>query len=576
MPSPDTRHLIPETCSMNGKYPLLRLIDRHPSLLAFLLLLLFFIHVVSIVPQKSLTIDEPASIAVGYAYLKTGDVNLGEDTPPLVRLLSALPLLLLQPQLPVQDASWQQRIHWKFGNVFFDSNPPPLYLRMVFWSRVPMILMGVVLGWLLYFVTLRIFGVRAALATLFLFTLEPNILANTMLVKTDVAAAAVYLWFFFAAWLYLKSPTWRAALHIATVLAVGLLTKLSLLLLPVLAFGVLVIRLFRERKTRPLTPVVGNTLAHSLAVIAFVVAIINLGYGLEVFRSGLLHVPVQSSWARFCAHFLPTTFLVGVESVFQVTAAGWPGFLAGKYSTTGWWYYYPVAMAVKLPVSLLICFTASLLYCFYALFRRRDWRWLFPLLPLVIYLVPSLDSKVNAGLRHLLPAFPWLLMMSGAWIVGILERRSRWLSGAMIILLLALPVSVIRVYPDYLAYFNEFAGGPNNGWKYLSDSNLDWGEELPRLAHFVKENHIEDLKLAYLGGGNPAYYGIQATELEVPYVWEAHHVPEHFSPAPGTYAISVTFLQGAVFGNRHDYFEYFRSREPWARLGGSIFVYKVG
>ena len=167
-------------------------------------------------------------------------------------------------------------------------------------------------------------------------------------------------------------------------------------------------------------------------------------------------------------------------------------------------------------------------------------------------------------------------MMSGAWIAGILERGSRWLSGAMIILLLALPVSVIRVYPDYLAYFNEFAGGPNNGWKFLSDSNLDWGEELPRLAHFVKENHIEDLKLAYLGGGNPAYYGIQATELEVPYVWEAHHVPEHFSPAPGIYAISVTFLQGAVFGNRHDYFEYFRSREPWARLGGSIFVYKVG
>jgi hypothetical protein len=267
--------------------------------------------------------------------------------------------------------------------------------------------------------------------------------------------------------------------------------------------------------------------------------------------------------------------LVGVESVFRVTAAGWPGFLAGKYSTTGWWYYYPVAMAVKLPIPLLICFTASLLYCFYALFRRRDWRWFFPLLPLVIYLVPSLESKVNAGLRHLLPAFPWLLMMSGAWIAGIMERRSRWLSGVMAILLLALPVSVLRVCPDYLAYFNEFTGGPNNGWKYLSDSNLDWGEELPRLAEFVAQNKTEDLKLAYLGGGNPSFYGIRAEELEVPYAWESHSLPDRFTPTPGTYAISVTFVQGAVFGNRRDYFECFRSREPAAKLGGSVFVYKV-
>ncbi|MGB7623983.1 MAG: hypothetical protein WBN92_16680, partial [Terriglobia bacterium] len=77
------------------------------------------------------------------------------------------------------------------------------------------------------------------------------------------------------------------------------------------------------------------------------------------------------------------------------------------------------------------------------------------------------------------------------------------------------------------------------------------------------------------GGGNPEFYGMHATMLEVPYAWEPHDLPPKMSPSSGTYAISVTLLQGTVFGDRRDYFQYFRDREPTARLGGSIFVYRV-
>ncbi|HEX9137918.1 MAG TPA: hypothetical protein VF905_13380, partial [Nitrospirota bacterium] len=274
-------------------------------------------------------------------------------------------------------------------------------------------------------------------------------------------------------------------------------------------------------------------------------------------------------------HFLPATMLAGIESVFQVTGTGWPAFLAGHYSITGWWFYYPLALAIKLPVPILILFTAGLVYSLHVIVRDRDWRWFLLFFAVIIYLVPSLGSKVNAGLRHILPIFPPMCILAGAMIARVLERGWKPVKVTAALLLMALPVLVLRTYPDYLAYFNEVVGGPRNGWKYLSDSNLDWGEELPRLASYVRENQIDDLKLAYLGGGNPEFYGIHATMLEVPYAWESHDLPQSISPFPGTYAISVTLLQGAVFGDRRDYFQYFRNREPAARLGESIFIYRV-
>jgi hypothetical protein len=555
--------------------------DRHATPLAVLLLLIFFFHVLTLIPRKSLTVDEPANIAVGYAFLKTGDVNLGEDTPPLMRVISALPLLVLDPRLPLEDSSWSQRIHWKFGNVFFDCNPPPLYFRMIFWSRVPMVLIACALGGWVYFVARQFFGGSAALTALFLFTFEPNILANAMLVKNDLAAALVYLWFFYAAWLYLLSPSLRGALHVATILAIGMLTKFSLLVLVGLT-GIILLTTFLLHRERKSSGAIGahpatlrNLLIHGLAGVVLIVVVVNLGYGLELFRPHLLHVPLHLSVFRFLSYLFPTTMLVGIESVLQVTGAGWPAFLAGRYSSTGWWYYYPIALAIKLPVPILIMFIAGLVYSLYVVVRDRDWRWFLLLLAVVIYLVPSLTSKVNAGLRHILPIFPPMCILAGAMVARVLERGRKYVKVAVAVLLIGIPVLVLRTYPDYLAYFNEVIGGPRNGWRYLSDSNLDWGEELPRLASYVRENQIDDLKLAYLGGGNPAFYGIHATMLEVPYAWEPHDVPQVFFPSPGTYAISVTLLHGAVFGNRRDYFQYFRDREPAARLGESIFIYQV-
>jgi hypothetical protein len=555
-------------------------LDRYATPLAVLLLLIFFLHVLTLIPRKSLTIDEPANIAVGYAFLKTGEVNLGEDTPPLVRVISALPLLALHPRLPLEGSSWQGRIHWKFGNAFFDSNPPPLYFRIIFWSRTSMVFIACALGGLVYFVARKFFGPLAALISLFLFTFEPNILANAMLVKNDLAAALVYLWFFYAAWLYVLSPSLRGAGHVAGVVAIGMLTKFSLLVLLGLAVVGVVTAWFLNRGKGSPEAAAGQPtllkrmLVHCLAGALLIIGIVNLGYGWELFRPHLSHIPLHTGLFRVLSYFLPTTLLAGIETVFQVTGSGWPAFLAGQYSNTGWWYYYPLALAVKLPIPILVFFVFGLVYCVYVAIRDRDWRWSLLLFAVAFYLGPSLASKVNAGLRHILPIFPPLFILAGAMSARIMEQKRKTLKVAMAVLLVALPVLVLRTYPDYLAYFNEVIGGPRNGWRYLSDSNLDWGEELPRLASYVRERQIDDLKLAYLGGGNPEFYGIHATMLEIPYAWESHDVSLRYVPSPGTYAISVTLLQGAVLGDRRDYFKYFRDREPLARLGQSIFVYQ--
>ena len=276
-------------------------------------LVVFFVHALSLIPQKSITIDEPAMIATGLAFLRTGDISMGADTPPLVKLWSALPLVFVDVSIPWDGNGWRDRVHWMFGNELFAANPPPTYHDMIYWARLPMILIACALGWLVFVWARTLAGGAAALAALLLFTLEPNILAHSILVKTDIAASFVYLLFFFVLHKYLHQPSTLRAGTLGLVLGIGLLTKLSMLaLLPVCVLCLflrwLAPKLVPLRPEHPaMRPLQGAYVTwHFIAILTLTTLLVHTGYGFEAFRpSAIASTATSSGFWSSLAPILP-------------------------------------------------------------------------------------------------------------------------------------------------------------------------------------------------------------------------------------------------------------------------------
>ena len=197
----------------------------------------------------------------------------------------------------------------------------------------------------------------------------------------------------------------------------------------------------------------------------------------------------------------------------------------------------------------------------------------FLLLPPVVFLLVSMTSRINIGYRHILPMLPFLLVFGSQ--VAAWEVKQAWRKWTFAALLLAWYVGgTLRVAPHYLAYFNELVGGPRQGYHYLVDSNLDWGQDLLGLADHVREQGIEEVKLAYFGLVTP----------EVIRSLGISHQPvkrgEERRPTPGVYAISATRLQGTyrmgLLGKPGEKpFHWLRKLEPETVIGYTIFVYRV-
>jgi hypothetical protein len=261
-----------------------------------------------------------------------------------------------------------------------------------------------------------------------------------------------------------------------------------------------------------------------------------------------------------------------------------PAFLLGDYSTSGWWYYFPVAFLLKTPLPTLAFLALAGGVTLARLWQpagtqtavRRDISAL--LIPALGYFAFTLTSNINLGYRFLLPVLPFFYVFIGYALAPVWRGAYRQYAVTGTLGLLGLlALGNLTIYPHYLAYFNLIAGGPQHGWRYLVDSNIDWGQDLARLPQWMAENGAGHVWLSYFGEGRPDYYGINYTGLDSfpPRLMNPQARPFYpHDPAPGIYAISVTNLQGVHFAN-HDQFAWFREREPLDELGHSILLYEV-
>ncbi len=544
---------------------------------ALLILLLFCLITTSIAKSKSNTWDESAHILSGYAYITEGLDYLSPLNHPVTgRSISALiPSLVydLDFDNTVKPERAPDSNFFPYSLKFLFENSVP-GTKILFSARIGSIITGCLLLCFVWLWAYRLWGPTGALLSVLFAALSPNLLAHSALATTDLPITA---FFFISTYFLYRLSTGEGgivtALLAALFITLALTTKHSaLFLLPVFGISFL-LRLKRSG--------IKSTLGLYLSVFVVVYLLLWAFYGFRFHSSSPLYVPLD--WALFEASafapiydfirsfkLLPESYLYGVAGVLSGASSGRAAFLMGEYSSNGWWYYFTVAFLIKTPIPALIFFIASVLY----LLRERSERtvralWLF--LPALMLFVAISAQNVNIGLRHALPVYPFIFVLIGS-VTSIRTESIRLAKRFFVVGVAWYVISAASTFPHQLAYFNEFIGGPDNGYKYLVDSNLDWGQDLPALKEFMVERDIESIKMSYFGFSDPKYYGIKYDYLPSYYMPPTGAVSSEVT-LEGWFAISATMLQG-VYLPRRDFYKIFKETEPVAVIGHSIFIYK--
>jgi hypothetical protein len=358
-----------------------------------------------------------------------------------------------------------------------------------------------------------------------------------------------------------NAPRWRLLSTIGMFTGMALVSKFSaILLIPIL--GLIIGLCFLNRKKTPIRlPGRAGQTRPGAAILE----------AAAVFLIVMLLAPLMILPAYFFHGLQP--WLAGFSRFMTLAGLGQPAFFLGEVSYLGWWNYYIVAFLIKTPLGTLALICAALVFRRAgAALRRRET--IFLITPVVLFFLVLSQSKVNIGLRHILPIYPFLFVLASRLVT---IRRYRRITQAMIIAALVITgISSLRITPHQLAYFNEFVGGPDQGYRYLSDSNLDWGQDLEGLKEYVEKENLGTIYLSYFGTAPPSYYGIryQYVPGNWPLEWPppGDKVPE---TAPRKIlAISAYNLQD-VANAYNPLFRWLWSRRPIAKIGYSIFVYDL-
>jgi hypothetical protein len=500
-------------------------LERHGRAIAVTLALFASLRIVATYTVFNHTYDEPAHIACGMEWLDKGVYRWEPQHPPLARVATALGPYLLgarcqnTPRVDLDSMTHEGLAILYYGHHY------DLTLMLARLGVLPFFWVGCLV---VYWWGKRYFSPSVAVVAVFLFSFLPPVLAHAGLATTDMALTAFLGAAFLSALIWVERPTLAHGALFGASTGLAILSKFSTLVFFPASVGLALAWYFATER-----PKLRWLLSAARKRIP--------SLGLAVLAACLL------MWAGYRFSFgkvdfanlrLPAPELYrGIQDVMRHNAGGHPGFLLGKRSNTGFWYFYPVVLAVKTPIAFLLLLAAGVTLAFRKQERfRRAW------LPLAFsagVLLVGLFTHINIGVRHILPVYVGFSVLAAAAAIQLLElgRARKWILSVLAVLLVWLAGSSLLSHPDYLAYFNEFAGSePEN---VLVDSDLDWGQDMKRLAKRLQEAGARQL----------TWVPLQLADFETEHGFPPIDMHmDVLNPSPGWNAVSLTVLKQRRLG----------------------------
>ena len=531
------------------------------------------------VVQLSTTSDEIDHLHAAYRYWQCNDFGWNPEHPPLVKIVAGLPLQFMHINDPFPHACGAQNtkvVDFLAGHQFIFSNPE----RMLTAARFAVSLFAVLLLLGVWFFARKMFGLPVAIISGILIAFEPNILANGALITTDVAATLGFLLVVYALYCYGREPNFSRLLALGLAIGFAFCAKYSTIMVAIIVPTVLAadaIFFGDKERGRRLLRYAGAL----VAVAAIALTVLWACYGFRyAARPGGAPVwdPPRLVMARGAittkiipqlkaGHLLPEAYLAGLQDVLVESEVGRPSFLLGKMYRNSNWFYFPVEASIKftVPILLMVLISAFSL----RFWRSRSRELLFLMGPTLLFLAFCMRSGLNIGIRHLLPILPLLTIFAAAAAWNIARNR-RW---AMIILtgLLAFQaISSLHAFPNYLSYSNELWGGPNETYRYLSHSDVDWGQAQKMVSAYAKRTHPSNCFYIRSYNNLNSDYGIPCggiSEIQ----WDQLQ-----TPFTGTLFAGVSAVNGVGFkGVSAEVRRALKDLKPTAKLGGSaVLVYE--
>ena len=560
-----------------------------PLIVCFLLVI-FLVQAITSMMQKAPTADEAAHhIATGYSFLKTRDFRLNSTGPPLLEELSAIPLLFMKDlKIPLDHSSWERIQRTEFGEQFLYVYNRDSVDKIVFWTRIPMVLTGVFLGFLVFSWSNNLYGFKAGTFALFLYAFSPTMLAHTRLVTMDIGAACFIFLAVYCFYLYCRNPSSKNLMLSGVTFGLAQLAKYTAIYLYFLYPIFFLLFWLLRNKEFMLDYKISKNIKKLLLSILFIFLVGNFivfcGYFCELKPLLLNDIDVKEKIAYFQtfitklfgdnSEFLSEKFIsfaLNQPIPFSTYIMGFLGasnqtfaehrfsvMLFGDYSMKGWWYYYFVVFLLKTSISVVFLLIISAL--FGRGFRKDRMSELFVTVPVILLMMFTVVSVLQGGVRYILPIYPFLFVYISK-IVNVNVQYNKGFVQRRLIYFLILSLgfchlfSSVTSFPHYLPYFNLIGGGSSNGYRCLSRVNTDLGQDLKGLARYLEENNVREVKLSYWGFVPPEIYNIN----DLPIKDIEKEIPEQ-----EVYAISV---------HQIDEYKWAKQYKPKCMIGHTLFIY---
>lgn len=549
--------------------------------------------------EKSMIWDEPVFILNGLYYLKEG-ITYNSNQPILGSLLSGLPLLFLDVEvLPYKEINYLFR-DAKFVWPYYLNND---LATITFWARIGSILFSLILAYYVYKWAKELYGVKAGIFALFMYTFSITILAWSVSANQDLLCIGLLFITFYYFWKYLTSEGKKYLFITAIFYGLALSAKITaLFLIPVFFINYILFNHKGEWKT------IKNFLIVLLTIMflsLLTLTIVHLGDARPLYQiddpfyqhGAGLEFRTEEKLENILNKFTTEDFFLRPYLKKMITEIPIPGatfyqalythsqdssggkdtgrvsFLFGKWKEGGWWYFYILAFLIKEAIPILIFWGTS--FFLFKWTKHKNWQTeCYLLIPIIIWIsLFSFVSRIDTGFRHMLLVFPFLFVFSSKIITIEVKKKYKTITKVFFYALCTwLIITALITFPFYTSYFNEFIGGPKNGYRWLSSDNVDGGQDIMHIKEYMNEHNLTSIKLEYLGVEKPEYRNVNYEQLSC-------------EPTTGTIIISASSLQGASYGGLYlpdkpenpeqGCFSWLWKREPDDYIGYSILIYNI-